>query len=818
MALGARAVAVLATLVKQPNEFVPKTIILDAAWPGVVVEESNLAVQISAIRRVLARAPGGEQWVQTLSRRGYRFVGPVTAVANGLPQATTTARQYSNLPEPLTSFIGRDRELVEIKRLLPGTRLLTLVGTGGIGKTRLALQAAAEVMAAYRDGTWLVDLAPLVDPALVPSAVAQVLGVREVAGKPLLETLRAQLKGRQLLLVLDNCEHVLDASTHLADAMLRSAAELTIIATSREPLRVAGEQTYPLPALSLPEPAADAQTMERSEAVQLFVERAQKQQPGFALTADRAPVVAQLCIRLDGIPLALELAAARLRSLSIEQINARLDDRFRLLTAGTRTALPRQQTLRATLDWSYDLLAEPERAVLRRLAVFAGGFTLEAAAAVASDAAIDAFAVIDVLSQLVARSLVVADTNVADTRYRLLETMRAYALEKLVEAGETESFQQRHAQCFRTLFEQASDNLMRMPDAKWSAKYLPELDNIRTALDWAFAPGGDSTIARALAGASGPMWVELSLYDEGVQRLTAALALVGADTPVADEARLRKELGTLWGDGMALGKAYAAYRRAAHLFRRLDNPLGLGCALVSMGRMSAHRGRVGRAASLFEQALPMLERAGTPAAWGYYFNGLGLLEAQRGDPAAARVHYERALSFYQSAGAERSALSILNNIADMTWMLGDLDAALLATNEVVARLRKSPRGRKSAVGICLTNLAGVHVERGDLGEALTAAQEGLPLLKEIGMVWYTLDHLALRAALAGKVANAALLAGFTDSAHAARKMSRQPNEARAHAHLQALLREKITPDQLERLLAEGAKLSEEEAYRLALEE
>jgi len=491
---------------------------------------------------------------------------------------------------------------------------------------------------------------------------------------------------------------------------------------------------------------------------------------------------------------------------------------FNLLLDGSRTALPRQQTLRATLDWSYDLLEEQERAVLRRLAVFAGGFTLEAGSAVASDEAIDEFAVTDLLSQLVARSLVVADTGGADVRYRLLETMRAYAMEKLAEASETDASQRRHARYFRALFDQAPDNLIRMPDAEWSAKYLPELDNIRAVLKWALAGGGDSTIGVALAGASGAVWVELSLYDEGAQRLEGALALVGSDTPVVDEARLWKELGTLWGDAMALGKAAAAYQRAAHLFRRLDDPLGLGCALVSMGRMSAHMGRVDRAASIFEQAFPALERAGTPAAWGYYFNGLGLLKAQMGNPAAARLHYERALSFYQSAGAERSALSILNNIADMTWMLGDLDAALLATNEVVARLRKSPRGRKSAVGICLTNLAGVHVERGELDAALAAAQEGLPLLKEIGMVWYTLDHLALRAALAGKVANAAHLAGFTDGAHAARKMSRQPNEARAHARLHALLRERLAPDQLEWLLAEGAKLTEGEACRLALEE
>ena len=818
MPLGARAVAVLAVLVKHPDEYVQKASILDAAWPGVVVEESNLAVQISSIRRVFAQAPGGEHWIETLARRGYRFVGPVTAVRDSLLQAASHARQYSTLPEPLTSFVGRERELVEIKRLLPGTRLLTLAGVGGIGKTRLALQAAAEVMAAYRDGAWLVDLAPLVDPALVPSAVAQVLGVREIAGKPLIETLCSQVKGRQQLLLLDNCEHLLEASTQLADAMLRTAADLTIIATSREPLHVAGEQTYPLPVLSLPDPTANAETMGRSEAVQLFLERAQKQQPGFTLTAARAPVVAELCIRLDGIPLALELAAARVPSLSIEQISARLDDRFKLLTGGTSNAPPRQQTLRATLDWSYDLLAERERAVLRRLAVFAGGFTLEAASSVASDEAIDAFAVVDFLSQLVARSLVVADTDVADTRYRLLETMRAYALEKLAEAGETDASQRRHAQYFRARFDRAPDDVRRMSDEDWRAIYPAELDNVRTVLDWALSSRGDPAIGMALAGASGTMWIELSLYDEGTQRLEAALALVGSDTPEVDQARLWRGLGALWGDGRALEKAAAAHQRAADLYHKLDDPLGLGSALVQMGLMLARLGRLDQAASVLERAVPQLERAGAPRVWGHYFSSLGNLKGYMGDPAAAQVHYERALSLFQSAGAERDALSILSTLADVTWMLGDLDAALAASLEAVARLRKSLRARKSTAGNCLTNLAGVHVERGELGEALVAAQEGLPLLKEFGMVWHPLDHLALRAALAGKVANAARLAGFTDGAHIARKMSRQPNEVRAQARLRALLRENIAPDQLERLLAEGARMSEDEACRLALEE
>ncbi len=427
---------------------------MDAAWPGVVVEESNLAVQISAIRRVLSQVPGGEHWIETLARRGYRFVGPVTELPDDRQDPSSSKR--SNLPEPLTSFIGRERELVEIKRLLPGKRLLTLVGVGGIGKTRLALQAAAEVMDAYRDGVWLVELGSISNPLLVPTSVAQVLVVQERTGTPLIDTLCAHLKARQLLLILDNCEHLVDACARLADAVLRSAADTTIIATSREPLHIAGEQTYPLQTLSLPEPSASAQAVGRSEAVQLFVERARRQWPAFQLTTARAPVVGELCIHLDGIPLALELAAARVRSLSIEQIHARLHDRFKLLTSGTRTALPRQQTLRATLDWSYDLLTDEEKLLLQRLSVFAGGWTLEAAEQVCVGEGMADCDVLDLLTSLSDKSLVMAEQKDDHSRYRLLETTREYARAKLVEGGCGEAVRRRHRDYFLVLAEEAA--------------------------------------------------------------------------------------------------------------------------------------------------------------------------------------------------------------------------------------------------------------------------------------------------------------------------------------------------------------------------
>jgi tetratricopeptide (TPR) repeat protein len=528
-------------------------------------------------------------------------------------------------------------------------------------------------------------------------------------------------------------------------------------------------------------------------------------------------LVAQLCIRLDGIPLALELAAARVRSLSIEQINARLDDCFKLLTGGARTALPRQQTLCATLDWSHDLLTQQERAVLRRLAIFPGSFTLAAASSIASDEAIDEFAVIDLVSQLVARSLVIADTEDAGARYRLLETTRAYALEKLAEAGEGGAIERRHAQYFRGLFDRAPDDWMRMSDAKWSAIYGSERDNIRAALDWAFRDGGDPAIGIALAGASGPIWTKLLLLREGQRRLEAAVAQVGPQTAELDQARLWLWLGILFGEAMPV-QSVAAKERAIDLYRRLGEAAGLGFALVHLGLMLPLMGRAEQAEIVFAEAFRLLEQLGLAKALGRCFECYGLIQMRTGKPAAARVSLERALSLCRGAGAETDALNALCNMADVTWALGDLDGAKAGFRQMVASVRKSPVYSEGTLGLNLINLAGVLTEQGKLDDALAAAREALPLLKDGGLAWIFLDHVALRAALAGKVANAARVAGYADSIFAAKRTSRQFNEARAHVRVQALLREKLVPDELERLLAEGAKMSEDEACRLALEE
>ncbi|HZT40750.1 MAG TPA: adenylate/guanylate cyclase domain-containing protein, partial [Chthonomonadaceae bacterium] len=388
----------------------------------------------------------------------------------------------NNLPLHITSFIGREQEMAEVKNLLAGTRLLTLVGLGGAGKTRLALAIGAEVLEEYPDGVWLVELAPLSEPGLVPPAVASTLNLQEEPGRALLQTLTTALKCRRMLLVLDNCEHLLSACATFADTLLRACPQVKILATSREVLGIAGETVYRVPPLALPDPdrLPSIELLMQFEAVRLFLDRATAVSTAFSITSENASAVARLCCQLDGLPLAIELAAARVRAMPVEQVASRLDDRFRLLTGGSRTALPRQQTLRALIDWSYDLLDESEKCLLRRLSVFTGGWTLEAAEAVCGA---DGEDVLDLLTSLVDKSLVVYEEQGDQGRYRMLETVRQYGRERLADTDpEAASVGQLHAEYYLSLAEQAAAQLLGPEQQRWLARLEREQDNLRAVL------------------------------------------------------------------------------------------------------------------------------------------------------------------------------------------------------------------------------------------------------------------------------------------------------------------------------------------------
>ena len=458
-----------------------------------------------------------------------------------LPGTPEHGRPPDNLPLQLTSFVGREREMAQVRELLEDNRLLTFTGPGGSGKTRLALVVASGLGRGFEDGVWLVELASLSDPELVPQAVASVLGVRETPGTPLVDSLRIHLGSRGVLLVLDNCEHLVEACASLAEALLHSCPNLRILATSREALGVSGETIFAIPPLSLPDPRRlpALESLPRYEATRLFVERAKAARHGFSLTEGNAMAVAQVCYRLDGIPLAIELAAARIRVLSAEQISSRLDDSFRLLTGGGRSALAHQRTLRTAMDWSHELLSEEEQAMLRRLSVFAGGFTLEAAETVGTGEGIEGDEILDLLASLVDKSLVLVDQQ-EEIRYRLLETVRQYGREKLEESGEAERVRRRHANYYLALAEEAERGLSGSDQAPWLARLETEHDNLRAALRWSLG-GGEAEPGLGLAAAlwsfwytrghlsEGRRWLESAVFENGRLRTrTKARALGGA--------------------------------------------------------------------------------------------------------------------------------------------------------------------------------------------------------------------------------------------------------------------------------------------------
>ncbi len=813
--LGPRAIAVLTVLVERHGECVPKATILDIAWHGTTVEESNLAVQVSSIRKLLAQVPGGARWIETVPWRGYRYRGPVAQAPTAASGSGPLTQPRNNLVTAKTSFIGRKRERGELRDRLSRARVLTLVGTGGIGKTRLALEIAADSRHAFPDGTWVVELASITDPRFVPGAIASVLGVRDTGTQPLPDALRKHLQSRHTLLVVDNCEQVRDAIATLVGTIVKDAPQVTVIATSREPLGIASEQVYGLEPLSLPAADADPEAIGQAEAVRLFVARARAQQADFTLSAARAVTVAQVCTDLDGIPLALELAAARIHSLSIEQIGARLGDRFRLLTT-TQPAVPRQQTLRAAMDWSHDLLAEDERIVLRRMAIFAGGCTSEAVAAVTSDPAIDAHAAVDVLARLARRSLVNVATRASGARYRLLETTRAYALEKLDEAGETAAARYRHAEYFHALVADGYLEWFHMSDAAWHERYAPELDNVRAALAWAFAEG-DAPIAIGLAATASQLLLS-TLAQRSEARGWIEMALARFDGQASDRQRAQLWLASaVSAEISSLTLVNDTYARAIELLRRAGDREGLAYALACGAYSLVYEHRLDDAEAALCEAAPLLAGTDRIRSLIPYFGATASLAAARGDDRASMAASEKAIELCRSVGADRSGAMLLSNQGETLWLAGDLDRAEASLRESAMLLRTLPdMANSSAMCICLVNLVGVLVAGGFHDEALDVAAEALPLAVENNLAPPLLDHLALRAALAGRHDDAARLAGYSDARHEAVGMVRQRSELRARERMQALLRDALPGAGAKRLAAEGAAMSPSEAEALAL--
>ena len=643
--LGSRALEILTVLVENPGELVTKEEPIGRVWPDTFVEEGNLRVHMAALRRALGDGQAGNRYVVTVPGRGYRFVAPVSVLEPSAPAPAKSREAASNLPLLLTRMVGRAEIVAALAVQLAQRRFITIVGAGGIGKTTVAVAIADAVMPNYRDKVAFVDLSPLTDAALIPSMVVAILGL-PTHSENALTALIAFLSDKEMLLVLDSCEHVVDAVANLVERVREAAPGVHILATSREPLRAAGERLYRLLPLGVPPSSVRLKAEEALAfpAIQLFVERAAAVLDGFELTDANAPIIADICRRLDGIALAIELAAGRIDAFGLRELAARLDDRFRLLTRGRRTALPRHQTLSTTLDWSYQLLPESERTVLHRVAVFAGRFTLEAVEAVISGGE----SVVDQVANLVAKSLITADIGGDVVYYRLLETTRAYALDKLEESGERSECVRRHADYFRALFRRAELEWDRRPTAEWVAAYVSQTDNVRAALEWAFSASGDGELGIDLTIVTVPLWLQLSLMDECRKHVDRALAAARA-RPEHDPRRdmqLNAALGSSLVYTSMAPEARSAWGRALEIAKGVGDTDYQLRSLWGLWVDGLNTGGFKNALSLANQFYGVAAHSSDPLDALMGDRMIGIAQHFIGEQREARQHIDRMLARY----------------------------------------------------------------------------------------------------------------------------------------------------------------------------
>jgi predicted ATPase/DNA-binding CsgD family transcriptional regulator len=723
----------------------------------------------------------------------------------------------AHLPAPLTSFIGRERETADVARMLGTTRLLTLTGAGGCGKTRLALEVARRPVAEYADGVWLVELAPLADPALVPRAIADAVGAPEPVGRPPLDALVDHLRDKAGLLVLDNCEHLVEACALAAERLLRACPALRLLATSREALRVGGETTWRVPSLSLPaEACPTVEAVARSEAGRLFAERAAAAVVGFALTEENAAAVGQICQRLDGIPLAIELAAARMPVLSVEEIAARLDEafgprsgRFRLLTGGSRTALPRQQTLRATVDWSHELLSEPERTLLRRLSVFAGGWTLEAAEAVAGVG--DPF---ELLARLVAKSLVLAEGQAGATRYRFLETIRQYGRERLRDAGEESLFRDRHRDWCVALVEDAAPGLRGPNPGAWIGRLEREHENLRAALSWSSQRGDASTVAR-LAGTLWWFWFPRGHVAEGRRWLEAALA----STDLSPQARA----AVLHGAGV-LARAHAEYELAAALLeeslalrRWSEDKPGIAAVLFDLAPIAEYWGDYGRSARLFEESLALRRELADAFGTAQALIRFARAAIRQDDHERAAALLDESWALCRRLGSDHGMAMTLRLQGGLAFERADYGRAADLLGQSVVMLRDE--GNRRMILELFSTLILAALRAGDQRRAAGLLREGLVLCRDLGVRRDTAECLEAAAELAAvrrQWARTARLLGAAEAARDAIGLVMPPSQRAAHDRVSAAARRGLDVASFAASWAEGRAMSLNEAVDYAL--
>lgn len=643
------------------------------------------------------------------------------------PLATLDARP-NNLPVQLTSFIGRKEEIEIVKELLKSTPLLTLTGPGGAGKTRLSLQAGAEVIDDFANGVWFIELAHLIDPVLLPQEIIKELGIKEETKRSIEETLRLFLKDKEILLILDNCEHLIESCSRHAELLLKSCPKLKIIATSRESLKCAGEQTYSVLSLKTPniKELVSPEQLAQYESVRLFIERALAVNPKFRITDENAPAVSGICSQLDGIPLAIELAAARIKVLNVEKIYERLNNRFSLLTEGKRTALPRQQTLKALIDWSYDLLTEQEKLLWSRISVFNDGWTLDAAEEICSDDRLEKDDILNLLSQLAEKSILIFNGSIE--RYNLLETLKRYGEEKLKETGESKDIYLKYMQNYVALSESAEPKLTGAEAESWLDKLESEHGNLNHAIEWSLKNGYREESFR-LAGALGLFWDIRGYYSAGRVLLESMLSNASdISKPALGKVQVRAALlAQSQGD---YSQAMKLYEQSLALFLGLGDKDSISAVLRSMGNVVYEQGDYKQARKLIEAHLEFKREIGDKHSIANSLNDLGNMAYDQGEYEQAQNFHEESLALRREIGYKRGIAGSLNNLGNVAYNLGDYKKAQKLQEESLALKREL--GDKKGITTSLHNSGILAYANGDLTKAKSLFEESLALVREIG--------------------------------------------------------------------------------------
>lgn len=732
-----------------------------------------------------------------------------------LSAALASLSTPTNLPRPLTAFVGREEAIATAVGHVEASRLVTLFGPGGIGKTRLAIEVAGQLGEKFPDGVWMASLDSIRDGSLVASEVARATGIRERAGASSLDVLRESFASRRVLLVVDNCEHVVDAVARLATELLDAAPGVHVLATSREALGVRGEVVMPVPLLELPEPTQRVSTEElgRVEAVRLFVERAKQGRPDFTLTDENAHLVVELCRDLDGLPLAIELAAARARSLSTAQIRERLSDRFRLL--GSSKAEGRQGTLEAAIDWSHELLTEEERGLFRRLSVFEGGWSLDAAEALAAEAEIEAWDVLDLLERLVDKSLVSLATTGESTRYRMLESIRQFGRRQLEAQNEAGRWLDWHRRWAIDLAESGERALLGPDSRSWLERLEADHDNMRAALR-GYREAGDSSSLVRLATALGVFWRVHGYFVEGRSWLGGAIEGAGE---LSDERRARAHnaLGVLAYYQGEVGEARTHLEASVALHRRYDDKVALGRMLFNLGAIRNGLGEYEPATTLYRECLAIFEAEGVTSGVARSINGLGLVAMDCGRNEEAREHFERSIAISRAADDARSVAGTLLNLGTVARRTEDFDLAQTLTQESLAMARDLDD--RQLIANAVHGLALVLLDRGDASRARSRFRDALSMSEQLGAsdgIAFALDGFAGVAVHSGDAERALRLFGASEALRESKGIILHPAEIEDRERLVVAALSMVDLDLATAARSEGRSMDGPSALALAL--